>query len=147
MVFGECPKPEVWNKRMAWLEEQLLTAEKGGSYLLSEHATTLFMDMELAFCAGAWISVIVMSVAVIDAHLRETEAMDNRIGTAKLLNYFYEGGNINWLRQLRNKYVHHNLDNPLTETNDWYSNQDQLEKYAIDAMQMTISALFQSPGT
>lgn len=129
-----------------WLEEQIEKANVGGSYILSEHATTLFMDMELAFCAGAWISVVVMSVSVIDVHLRETKAMDNKIGTAQLLSKYYEGENIDWLRQLRNKFVHLNLDNTLIETTDWYNNQQQLEKYAIEAMQMTISALFQSFG-
>lgn len=146
LEFGKCPDPALWNKRMFWLEEQLSAAETGFVYVLSEHATTLFMDMELAYCAGAWVSVIVMSIAVIDAHLRETEAGDNKIGTAKLLTNFYAGEDIDWLRQLRNRYVHHNIDNPTKETDDWYSNQEILEKHATQAMQMTIAALYQNPG-
>jgi hypothetical protein len=144
--FGKCPSPELWKKRMRWLEEQLADAETGFSYVLSEHATTLFMDMELAFCAGAWVSVITMSISVIDAHLRETEAMNNNIGTAKLLTDFYAGTDIDWLRRLRNRYVHHNIDSPTIETNDWYSNQEVLEEQATKAVQMTITALYQSPG-
>jgi hypothetical protein len=30
--------------------------------------------------------------------------------------------------------------------NDWFDNQEQLEKDATRAMKMTISALFQNPG-
>ena len=73
--------------------------------------------------------------------------MDNNIGTAKLLSDYYEGSDIDWLRKLRNKYVHHNLNNPLFEINDWYNNQAQLESDATKAITMTIKALFQSPGT
>jgi hypothetical protein len=103
--------------------------------------------MQIAYCSGAWISVIVMSVAVIDSHLRETEAMDTSVGTAKLLKDLYEGEGIDWLRKLRNKYVHHNVDNPLFGMNDWYNRQAEMEKDATKAMKMTISALYQSPRT
>lgn len=61
--------------------------------------------MHWAYCAGAWISVVVMAVSSIDSLLRETEAGDNRIGTATLLMEFYEGegDQIDWLRKLRNR--------------------------------------------
>lgn len=146
MEFGECPSSDIWNKRASWTEKKIEDANIRGFYALSDHATTLFMDMQLAFCAGAWISVVIMSVSVIDAHLRETEAMDNSIGTALLLDKYYEGENINLLRKLRNTYVHHNLDKPSFEMNDWYNKQEQLEKHAQEAMQMTILALFQGFG-
>lgn len=143
----DCPNNEIWQKRRDWMEAELEAAQTGGSYLVSDHSIALFMDMQLAFCAGAWISVIIISVSVIDSHLRETEAMDNNIGTAKLLSDYYEGPDIDWLRQLRNKYVHHNLNNSLFEINDWYNKQAQLESDATKAITMTINALFQNPGT
>jgi hypothetical protein len=105
------------------------------------------MDMQISYCSGAWISVVIMSVSVIDAHLRETEAMNTSIGTAKLLKELYDGEGIDWLRQLRNKYVHVNVDKQILEMNCFFDNQDQLEKDATKAMKMTIIALFQSPGT
>jgi hypothetical protein len=135
-----------WNKRRQWLDDELEKAETGLVYAVSDHSTALFMDMQIAFCSGAWISIVIMSVSVIDSHLRETEAMDTSIGTAKLLKEYYEGEEIDWLRQLRNKYVHHNLDKPFLEMNDWFDNQEELEKDATKAMKMTISALFQNPG-
>lgn len=105
------------------------------------------MNMQFSFCAGAWISVVITSISVIDSHLRETEAMDVSIGTARLIKELFVGDDINWLRQLRNKYVHHNIDNPVLGMNDWFNKQAQLEKDAKKAMIMTISALFQNPGT
>ena len=145
MEIFECPKIETWNSRREWLDKELEYAQTGLSYLVSDHSTALFMDMQLAFCAGAWISVIVMSISVIDSHFRETESGDNSIGTAKLLQDFYKGEEIDWLRKLRNRYVHHNLEKPLLDTNAWFS-QTRLEKDAYKAMKMTIAALFQNPG-
>lgn len=139
------PQKEIWERRRVWLDEELEKAEVGLVYSVSDHSTALFMDMQVAFCAGAWISVIIMSISVIDSHLRETEADDNLIGTAKLLQEFYEGEEIDWLRKLRNRYVHHNLEKPFIEINAWF-NQEQLEKDAYKAIKMTISALFQNPG-
>lgn len=147
MDLFEYPNREIWQKRRNWLDNELEKAETGFSYLVSDHSTALFMDMQIAYCSGAWLSVVIMSVSVIDAHLRETEAMDDKIGTAKLLTEYYEGENIDWLRQLRNRYVHHNLDKPILEMNDWFINQEQLELNATKAIEMTIKALFQNPGT
>lgn len=146
MDLFEYPNREIWQKRRTWLDNELKKAETGFSYLVSDHSTALLMDMQIAYCSGAWISVIIMSISVIDAHLRETEAMDRKIGTAKLLTEYYEGEDIDWLRQLRNKYVHHNIDNPILEMNDWFVKQDQLELNAAKAIKMTIKALFQNPG-
>lgn len=147
MDLFEYPNREIWQERRNWLDNELEKAETGFSYLVSDHSTALFMDMQIAYCSGAWLSVVIMSVSVIDAHLRETEAMDGKIGTAKLLTDYYEGENIDWLRQLRNRYVHHNLDKPILEMNDWFINQEQLELNATKAIEMTIKALFQNPGT
>jgi hypothetical protein len=146
MELFDYPDKDIWSKRRQWLDDELEKAETGLVYAVSDHSTALFMDMQIAFCSGAWISIVIISVSVIDSHLRETEAMDTSIGTAKLLKEYYEGEEIDWLRQLRNKCVHHNLDKPFIEMNDWFDNQEQLEKDATKAMKMTISALFQNPG-
>lgn len=137
------PEQKIWQKRRNWVDDELDNAEIGG-YSVSDHSTALFMDMQKAFCAGAWISVIVMSISVIDSHLRE-EIDNNSIGTAKLLQDFYEGDEIDWLRKLRNRYVHHDVSNPFLEMNCWFTQQTELEKDAYKAMTMTISALFQNP--
>lgn len=146
MDLFDYPDKDTWRRRRQWLDTELEKSEIGLVYAVSDHSTALFMDMQIAFCSGAWISVVIMSISVIDSHLRETEAMDTSIGTAKLLSDYYEGEDIDWLRQLRNKYVHHNIDKPLIEMNDWFDNQEKLEKDAKKAIKMTILALFQNPG-
>lgn len=142
----EYPQEIIWQERRDWIDKELENAEVGLVYDLSDHAVALFMDMSIAYCAGAWLSVIVMAVSVIDAHLRETQAMDDKIGTAKLLSDHYEGDNIDWLRKLRNSYVHVNEKSPLAEMNFYYNNQDIMKANASTAMKMAINALFQNPG-
>lgn len=142
----DCPSVEVWQKRQDWIAHELETAETGLVYLCSDHAIALFMDMQLAFCVGAWLSVIIISISVIDSHLRQTEAMDERVGTAKLLDEYYVGDDITWLRQLRNRYVHVNPEHQSLEMNYWFDNKVQMEEHATKAMKMTIRALFQNPG-
>lgn len=147
MELLEFPDKETWEKRYSWIDNEIEQSIKG-SYMVSDHATALFLDLQACYCIGAWLSVIILSVSVIDAHLRETEAMDDKIGTAKLLEEYYFGhDDINWLRRLRNKYVHVDVDNPALEMNVQYNNRAELEKDATKAIKMVIAAFFQSPGT
>jgi len=134
---------EIWQKRQDWIDEELEKAEIAG-HAMSDYALVLFQDMSLAYCAGAWISVIIMSVSIIDAHLRE-DIGDGKIGTAQLFNDFYEGDNIDWLRKLRNKYVHHDINNPVLDLDSYLMEQNKLEQDATASIKMVIKALFQNP--
>jgi hypothetical protein len=142
----EITSAKTWKEREKWIDSTLEELEVG-SYLVSEHSTALFFDMRRAYCAGAWISVVVMAISVMDSHFRETESGDNKINTAKLLNEFYGGGDIEWLRKLRNRYVHLDLDMPFLEMDTWFKNYDQLEADAKRAMLITIKSFFLNPGT
>jgi predicted transglutaminase-like protease len=145
----EPPSKQTWEQRSLWIENELEKAEVGMSYLASDHSTALFYDMQRAYCAGAWISVVVLAVSSIDSHLRETESGDNTIRTDRLLREFYEGEpqEIEWLRKLRNRYVHLDMDKPFLEIDTWFTKQSQLEEDATKAIKIAIKAFFQSPGT
>ncbi|HMG88836.1 MAG TPA: hypothetical protein VK589_02215 [Chryseolinea sp.] len=145
----EPPSKQLWQQRSLWIENEIEKAETGLSYLASDHSVALFYDMQRAYCAGAWISVVVMAVSSIDSHFRETESGDNRAGTASLLKEFYEGEveEIDWLRKLRNKYVHLNLQEPFLEMDTWFNNQVLLEADATKAIKIAIKAFYQNPGT
>jgi hypothetical protein len=144
-IFEPTPA-DVWKKREDWIDKEIQDSEVG-SYLVSDHSTALFFDMKRAYCAGAWISVVIMSIAVLDSHFRETESGDNKIGTTKLLQEFYQSDEVEWLRKLRNKYVHMNLEEPFLEMNAWFNNQTELEAAATKAMLITIKGFFLNPGT
>ncbi|HYX08520.1 MAG TPA: hypothetical protein VE912_17445 [Bacteroidales bacterium] len=148
MELFDFPNKEIWQKRCDWIENEIESNMTGGSYLVSDHATALFADLQASYCIGAWLLVIVLSVSIIDAHLRETEAINDKIETAKLLNDYYEGPfDINWLRRLRNKYVHVDVDNPALKMNHQYEKREEMEQDATKAVKMIIKAFFQSPGT
>lgn len=142
----EITSTETWKEREEWIDSTIEGLEVG-SYLVSEHSTALFFDMRRAYCAGAWISVVVMAISVMDSHFRETESGDNKINTAKLLKEFYGGEDVEWLRKLRNRYVHLNLDAQFLEMDTWFNDYNQLEADARKAMMITIKSFFLNPGT
>jgi len=137
----------MWEKRSRWIEKEIDIAVSGG-HEVSDHAAALFIELQACYCIGAWISVIILATSVIDAHLRETEANDKKIGTAELLKNFYKGPeNIDWLRNLRNKYVHLQLDSSPFKMNAQFGDRSQWEENATKAMRMVIKSFFQNPGT
>ncbi len=146
MTLLDFPDKDLWQQRYDWVDKELDDALRGTT-IVSDHATALFMELQACYCIGAWLSVIILSVSVIDAQLRETEAMDSKIGTAKLLSDYYAGEEIDWLRRLRNKYVHIDIDNPALNIDMQYGPRKELEADATKAIKMVISAIFQSPGT
>lgn len=117
------------------------------SYLVNDHATALLVELQCCYCAEAFITTLILAVSIIDTQLRGTEALENKIGTAKLLDDYFTGNDINWLRRLRNKYIHVDLENPALTIDDQYNNREQMGKDARLAIQMVIHAFFQSPGT
>lgn len=148
MELFDFPDRETWQRRSDWIDNEIEESMTFGSYSVSDHATTLFADLQACYCIGAWLSVIILSVSIIDAHLRETECLEDKIKTAKLLNDYYKGPyDINWLRKLRNKYVHIDIDNPALEMNHQYNKRAEMEEDATKAIKMIIKAFFQSPGT
>lgn len=142
------PDFEIWEERKGWFENELENKQRPmASYVLSDQGTALLVELQSCYCAGAFLAVIILSISIIDAQLRETEAVDKKIGTAKLLDEYFTGNDINLLRKLRNKYVHLDIDNPALTIDDQYTNRKQMESDAGRAIQMVIHAFFQSQGT
>jgi len=73
----EYPNAELWKERQAWFDRKIEEGQHSfSSYLVSDQATALLIDLQSCFCAGVFLAVVILSVSIIDAHLRETEAMD-----------------------------------------------------------------------
>lgn len=143
----EYPTIDVWESRREWFENTL----EGGqypyaSYIVNDHATALLVDLQSCYCAGAWLAVIILSISIIDAQLRD-EVGDNKMNTAILLKTYFTGKDIDWLRKLRNQYVHVNLDSPALSMDDHYTNRTVMQANAERAIGMVIHAFFQDPGT
>ncbi|MBD0851864.1 hypothetical protein [Maribacter arenosus] len=144
--MSEYPNKLLWDKRQKWIENKVEKFTDKSNYLISEHAVALFFEAKACYCLGAWITVVILSISIIDAHLRETEAQCDKIGTARLLEKYCKGNeDITVLRQLRNSYVHCHTDKQVLSI----LNEDDLErrqqKDAEIAIDILIKALFQSP--
>src|SRR5438552_27211 len=104
MAYADHVEAKVWNERYEWLT---VTEEREAgdwrSIELSPHGTLLTYDIEIAFCAGAWISVIVLAHAAIDATIRDTELCDYASNSKRI---FGGDADLEWLRILRNRLVH-----------------------------------------
>jgi hypothetical protein len=81
---------------------------------LSTQGLLLLNDIEKAFCAGAWISVIVLTYAVVDATLRDIATGDYR---SKAADLYGSNSDLEWLRNIRNQIVH--VSPPGTRSELW----------------------------
>jgi hypothetical protein len=70
---------------------------------VSSHALLLLVDIEYGFRAGAWVSVIVLSQACIEATFRQ---LDSNNYTSPSIDFLGNDEELNWLRTLRNEVLH-----------------------------------------
>jgi hypothetical protein len=104
-MWSSLPSPQPHEtERRRWLSEAHLNARKSHPVQrFSSHSLLLLIDIELAFCAGAWLSVIVLSQASIEATLRQI-ATDDYSSNAAVL--FGRDPELHWLRGIRNEVLH-----------------------------------------
>ncbi|MBL0167664.1 MAG: hypothetical protein IPP85_11190 [Propionivibrio sp.] len=113
---------DVSTERRKWLYQAFDTNKKEQSErLLSSHALLLEIDIGYAFCAGAWMSTIVLACSAIEAKVRQidTENYESKLGT--LLKWNSE---LRWLTDVRNEIMH--AAQPGTKSNIWKANPNDL---------------------
>lgn len=109
-------------ERRKWMYQAFDANKKEKSErLLSSHTLLLEIDIGYAFCAGAWISTIVLACAAIEAKVRQidTENYESTIG--KLLKWNRE---LQWLTDVRNEIMH--AAQPGTKSKIWKANPNDL---------------------
>jgi hypothetical protein len=99
----EHPTQLMWEARRSWFESQEEGYRGEAGYLISEQACALIADVQAAFCAGAWLAVVVLAMAVIDAQLQETELPGFKGNTMQLLD---ESGASPDVQSLRRRGMH-----------------------------------------
>jgi hypothetical protein len=145
MDFLDRPDEKLWNERKEWLME-LEEEESGlGGYAISEQACALMMDMEAVFCTGAWVAVIIISMAIIDAQLREVEAPGFQGNTEKLLKETGLVHELDWLRKRRNKLIHLKPERPEITVDKQWLEREQLENEARKAIGLVFKVVFLTP--
>ena len=150
MAFAEHVPEKLWEKRYNWLQEvEESEINPRASYLISPHGTFITYDLEIAFCAGAWASVIVLAHAAIDSTIRDVETGDYKANSKMI---FGDDPDLEWLRKMRNALVHVSgspSKGPISESDlenlDAY--HDSLEEEAKRAMKLVFRTIYASPGT
>ena len=150
MAFAEHVSEELWQRRYEWLQKvEESQVHPRASYFLSAQGTFITYDLEIAFCAGAWVSVIVLAHAAIDATIRDTETGDYRSNSKVAF-----GGDLDleWLRKKRNALVHVSESSskqaiPESDLHNLDIYHDSLEDDAKRAMEAVFRTIYANPGT
>lgn len=112
----------------------------------SSHSLLLLVDIEYAFRSGAWLSVIVLSFACIEATKRQIATNDH---TSKATDLVDDDADVKWLRTLRNEVLH--SKEPGTEAMIWKGTPDNipacqaaLEPEAKRAVQLAFRVIYEN---
>ena len=141
------PTYELWESRRYWFEERNNELSEQGSFLVSEQACALIAEVQSVFCAGAWLAVIIIVMAVVDAQLRECETSEFKGNTKKLLEAAQANPELQKLRKRRNEIIHLNPDLPAIDVDTQWAGRKELEKDARKAVKLMFEAFYMSPGT
>lgn len=143
----EHPSSAIWDARREWFETQFDIEQRGGAYIIGEQATALLVDLQSIFCAGAFISSIILSCTIIDSHLREAELADDFDGGLQGAFANSESAtDLEWLRRERNALVHFKPSKgPKITVDDHYSSRSDHEADARRAICLVASVLFEHP--
>ena len=142
----ECPTKEKWESRRLWFEEIGESYQGEGSYFVSEQACALIGEVQTAFCAGAWLAVIVLAMSVVDSQLREfTPGFEG--STKRLLMDAQVNPKLQQLRERRNAIIHLDAENPAITVDQQWTNRKELEQEAKQAVELMFEAFYSDPGT
>ena len=144
----ELPSSQEWKNRREWFEKIEEETRGEGSFLVSEQACALLVELQSVFCVGAWAAVIIIAAAIVDAQLRETEIVGFKGNTKNLIDLATNGNaDLHWLRKRRNALVHVNPDAPAITVDSQWFDRPELEADARKAVEVTFEAFYLSPGT
>ena len=142
MVHLEHPSTKMWEERRDWFEQNAEPPDEGG-YLLSEQACAVVADLQCAFCAGAWIAVIVLAAAAIDAHLHDAEGFTGN--SKRVIDEAGGDTQLHILRKRRNALIHSDLDSPaITVDQQWFERM-KLEEDARHAVELVFRVFYANP--
>ncbi len=132
------PEAVVWDQRRLWFEGREAARGRAGAPAPSEQACALMIDLQAAFCAGAWSAVIVLAAAIVDA--QAPAGADRRADIPGV-----ERKTLRWLRGLRNRLVHEDPGSPAITIEDHWLNRDTWERWARRAVEAALDALYPAP--
>ena len=135
----ERPEEAVWDERRLWFEAREASCARAGAPAPSEQACALMIDLQAAFCVGAFSAAIVLAAAIVDA--QAPPDVPREAGVPGV-----DRKTLRWLRGLRNRLVHEDPGNPAITIEDHWLNRDTWERWARRAVEAALDALYPAPG-
>lgn len=138
---------ELENERQLWFTRAYETGRANNRNVgrhMSAHALLLEIDLRIAFCAGAWISAIVLACAAVEAKFRQIDTDDFK---TKIETLFGENVDLQWLREMRNELMHSKPPGSpslvwMVEGHDLGETQAALESAAKRAVEIMFRTLY-----
>ena len=96
------------------------------SFCQHEQAIPITYELERAFCAAAWISVVLLSHCLVDMYFNERGLSDQKVRKKKMGHHtLWE--ELEWLRNKRNPLVHRSKNDAVAvSSSDQWFNREQL---------------------
>ncbi len=135
----ERPEEAIWDARRIWFEAREADCARAGAPAPSEQACALMIDLQAAYCAGAFSAAIVLAAAIVDAQVTPEAPRD--AGVPGL-----DRKTLRWLRGLRNRLVHEDPANPALTIEDHWMKRDIWERRAQRAVEAAFAALYPGPA-
>lgn len=126
----DLPSDEVWSERRFWFEDLESAAGRSGAPSPSEQACALMIDLQAAFCAGAFSAVVVLAAAIVEAQIGRRPQSDAERKARR------------WLQDLRNKLVHEDRESPAITVEDHWLRRAEWEEAARRSILLAFGALY-----
>lgn len=122
-------------QRLSWLDRIVDRESDGNGLNLAPQAAALFDEMRLCFASGAWVAVLVLAQAALDAELQQ----DGLDGLAQ--NEIRFGPDYVWLRNRRNHLLHADDPRPAVTLEEFAPGDSKLEREARRAVELLVRGL------
>mgnify|MGYP003111466190 FL=1 len=135
-TFGQAlPSSSDMHQRLDWIRALVDRESDGEGLDLSPQAEALFDEMSRCFAAGAWLAVLVLAQAALDAELHQ----GNIDGLVQ--NEARFGPDYLWLRNRRNHLLHADDPRPAVTMADLQQDGRLLEEEARRAIRLMVKAV------
>ncbi|WP_420404104.1 hypothetical protein [Nisaea sp.] len=127
-------QPEM-RQRLSWIDRLVDRESDGDGLDLAPQAAALFDEMRHCFASGAWLAVLVLGQAALEAEMQQ----DGLNGLA--LNQVRFGSDYLWLRNRRNHLLHADDPRPAVTVADFGPGKRTLERDARRAIELVVRGL------
>lgn len=127
--------PPEMRQRLSWFDRLTDRETDGAGLDLAPQTAALFDEMRLCFASGAWLAVLILGQAALDAEL-QNDGLDGLVQ-----NEIRFGRDYVWLRNRRNHLLHADDPRPAVTLADFAPGDPKLERDARRAVELVVKGL------